>query len=67
MHPQDPEQLRGELLAYQALAIEALKLLTPDQRNQVFRNAAPGLNRLSGAAAQGAASKTYADLRRRYP
>lgn len=58
------QALRGELLAWQAMAKEAIKLLTPDQLAQVIRFANPGLQRIADPEARAAAAKVLAAVSR---
>lgn len=64
---QNNDELRGQLAAWEAIAREALKLLTPDQIRQIQSSVHPGLVRGANEQARGAASIVVASLSRQMP
>lgn len=55
--------VKGQLLAWEALAREAFKLLTPEQREQAKQAVIPGCSRVKPDAVAAAATAVIRSLR----
>lgn len=56
-------ETKGQLIAWEALAREAFKLLTPEQREAAKQGAMPACTRLADRAVSAAATKALQAMR----